>query len=487
VPPEVTSSVVILLMEDILDFEESAGFEVKTFITSCQFVLRWRETRFWTKLRYILPDPLNHSGGADATAASQTLAENIISLPDMWGGSNKELPDSSLTISQQAAVASSSTLNNRLDFPTSSRAESASSLRFKSRSRASVQAAQQQTTVDSNSEFIYLTPKPKKARCQGTVMDEGGHQRSSSEIYLQQQQAEAAYSHQRSRSALVPSPTSRLLASNQNLLATILPSSATTATTAAASGLEMSANIMQSGGEGEDDPARQIYGSTSFIYRLISSNGGAGGGSSPMPFPSRDSPAVFPKQQQQQRPMSNCYSPSLQLMNNSCYSPSQQQQQQQLTNSCYSPSQQLVMHQRSKSSYHPASNSSGPSYYPDNSSGPPPPPAAPPSFHSRSQSHLLPAAQYPPPPPPGRVKLSRSSSQLSSTRPSPLLPPSHHQQQQQQQPHHHHTLAAHYHHRRDPSHPTRLTSPYSTSSSNSSDSPVVHQRSKSTPYKGFVV
>ena len=104
----------------------------------------------------------------------------------------------------------------------------------------------------------------------------------SHNIFLLQEEQAAAYHHQRSRSALVPSPTSRLLASNHNLLAAISPS-------AAAAAMELPPHYggihgeMAAVDDNISDPARQLYGSTSFIYRLISSNGSTGGSTPPPP------------------------------------------------------------------------------------------------------------------------------------------------------------------------------------------------------------
>ena len=232
VPSEVSQSVVILLMEDLLDFDNSdnnssgcgVSFEVKNFITTCQFVLRWRESRFWTKLRYILPDPLPLS----ASDVSRISAENIDRTADIGGGGGilmwdvglKDLLQGTALPLPSAATATAQQQQHHevaLNQPQQpQRAESASSLRFKSRSRASVQAAGATTTVESNSEFIYLTPKPKKARCsQGSTAMAGSgggshyesHQRSTSEVYLQQQVKHCRYHYHNSRFMSLVLPT----------------------------------------------------------------------------------------------------------------------------------------------------------------------------------------------------------------------------------------------------------------------------------------
>merc|ERR1740123_2100071 len=54
---DISKHVIIILLEDMFDYEKIPNFEVKTFINSCQHVLRWHESKFWAKLRYLLPDP----------------------------------------------------------------------------------------------------------------------------------------------------------------------------------------------------------------------------------------------------------------------------------------------------------------------------------------------------------------------------------------------------------------------------------------------
>merc|ERR1719336_953066 len=78
------------------------------------------------------------------------------------------------------------------------------SMKYKTKSRQSIPS-----TVGSNNEFIYLTPKPKKAKqyCGGEREDPGSHQRSSSKVY-QQASYQPSY-HQRSKSTLVP-PTASM-------------------------------------------------------------------------------------------------------------------------------------------------------------------------------------------------------------------------------------------------------------------------------------
>ena len=82
------------------------------------------------------------------------------------------------------------------DITTTDQPSIVDSLRFKTRSRQTINA-----TLDSKNEFIYLTPKPKKSRCQPGEVGHGDlfHQRSHSE--LAKQRSDATIYHQRSRSS----------------------------------------------------------------------------------------------------------------------------------------------------------------------------------------------------------------------------------------------------------------------------------------------
>merc|ERR1719336_2828710 len=126
------------------------------------------------------------------------------------------------------------------------------SLRYKTKSRQSIPS-----TVGSNNEFIYLTPKPKKAKQQGQPgeREEHSHQRSSSEVY-QQASYQPSY-HQRSKSTLVP-PTSSTYSYYQT----------------GHLGVEDVQPVPASLYNQIEDPGQggPVYGSTSFIYKLISSN-----------------------------------------------------------------------------------------------------------------------------------------------------------------------------------------------------------------------
>ena len=401
--PELCRNLILILLEDLSDYEVLNNSEIKSFINSCHSVLHWKESKFWTKLRYTLPDPQPR---LDKTNTTQLLDNQ-----DTWNFLHKEVPDSGVS-SAHISTVSLNQAGARLD-----------SLRFKTKSRQSIPS-----TVESNNEFIYLTPKPKKARCQSGTQGHGDifntHQRSSSEIYHQQQAGSPSIYHQRSKSTLVPaslpSPTSQLLASNINLRQAIQP---------------------QSQPPEDQGSAKHIYGSTSFIYKLISSAGsendynpGSPGITGSMSTPGNH---IYIQNQQHQR------SSSL-LSQNQTYS--------------QSPTQQLI-HQRSRSAISPSPLSivqSSPTFLPG--------PGAkiitstPLLYHT---SQLLPQSSQLP----NKGKLTRSSSQLNSGNGKPpniQLRTA--------------TLAPY--HRKHPSHSQLDSQPQSA---------VIHQRSKSTPYQGFVV
>jgi len=228
-----------------------------------------------------------------------------------------------------------------------------------------------------------------------------------------QNQLPGAGNHQRSKSSLAPN-SHMMLASGQNLhQQTIAP---------------MVTSTPASQGE-LDDPANHMYGSTSFIYRLISSTG---------PGESPTLPACAPGAVAQYHQL---------------YHPHPQRA---------SPQHGPVAHQRSKSTLSP--------HYP-------PPSHQQPSLpHSNSHLNPPPLLGSPPaPPPPHRSKLSRSSSQLNSS--GQQAPPGLHQRSAA-------TLTGN--HRRDSSQPSRPPLPSPAHYSPGSQLPL-HQRSKSTPYHGFVV
>jgi hypothetical protein len=387
------SNVIIILLEDMLDYENLQNFEVKTFIKSCPHVLRWQGSKFWAKLRYLLPDP---------TAPSDKTQTTQLETTDIWSFSLKEAPDSGVSSAHISTMSLHQT------------GRTADSLRTKTKSRQSLPS-----TVDSNNEFIYLTPKPKKARQPppppGDEQELYPHQRSSSEVYMQSQPGAGV--HQRSKSTLAPS--SYMVANSGQLNLHHPPT--------AAVGQQPPGPMVTSTplAPGEDPP---MYGSTSFIYRLISS---AGPGESPT------LPACPPGTVAQYHQL---------------YLP---QQQRAAPQHAATGTQQLL-HLRSKSGL-----ASGPS-----------PAHPPPAPHSRSHTHLHPPASPQAPPPPHRAKLSRSSSQLqSSGRPAPSSRAAA-------------TLAPH--HRRDNSQPASRPPPPQPYSPGARPPPL-HQRSKSTPYHGFVV
>ena len=371
-------NVIVVLLEDMMDFDNVQNFEVKTFVKSCPYVLRWQESKFWAKLRYLLPDP---------TCPSDKVQTTQLDVSDILGFSVKECPDSGVS----SAHLSTMSLNNQ--------ARTADSLRTKTKSRQSIPS-----TVDSNNEFIYLTPKPKKARPPPPPGEDlyPPHQRSSSEVYMQSHPGPGT--HQRSKSSLAPNSHTAMLASGQNLHQTIAPMITSTPA--------MQGDV--------DDPTNHMYGSTSFIYRLISSTG---------PGESPTLPACAPGAVAQYHQL---------------YHPHTQRG---------SPQQGLAPHQRSKSTHYP-----------------------PPHQPSLPHSHLNPLGSPPAPPPPHRSKLSRSSSQLNSSG--------------QQAPtglHHRSAATLSGNHRRDSSQPSRPPLPSPSHYSPGSQLPHLHQRSKSTPYHGFVV
>ena len=232
---DISRNVIIILLSDMFDYENIQNFEVKTFINSSQHILRWHESKFWAKLRYLLPDPI--SGSLDKTNMTQ------LDGTDCWTFSPvKEIPDSGVSSAHISQVSLNQVARS-------------DSMRYKTRSRQSIPS-----TVGSNNEFIYLTPKPKKAKqhCQGG--EEASHQRSSSEVY-QQATYQANY-HQRSKSTLVP-PTASMYPhfyethGDVNVEEPMIP-----------------LNLPQSSGlyNQIEDSTGPVYGSTSFIYKLISSN-----------------------------------------------------------------------------------------------------------------------------------------------------------------------------------------------------------------------
>ena len=211
--------------------------------------------------------------------------------------------------------------------------------------------------------------------------------------------------HQRSKSNLSPPTSHMIIASNQNLHPQ-------------PQGHMLTSTPMA------DDPAKHMYGSTSFIYRLISSTG---------PGESPTLPACAPGTVAQYQQL---------------YLPHQQRASPQHPTF----SHQQVVHQRSKSHATPQDQQ----------------PQLPPAPHARSHSHLLSAPTDPPaPPPPHRTNLSRSSSQLHRATPPQQRAGSS-------------TLAPQ--HRREGSHPSTRHHPPPNPLHYSP-----HQRSKSTPYHGFVV
>ena len=247
---DISRNVIIILLSDMFDYENIQNFEVKTFINSSQHILRWHESKFWAKLRYLLPDPI--SGSLDKTNMTQ------LDATDCWTFSpSKDIPDSGVSSAHISQVSLNQVARS-------------DSLRYKTKSRQSIPS-----TVGSNNEFIYLTPKPKKAKQQGQPgeREEHSHGRSSSEVYQQatcqstyhgrsssevyQQATYQPTYHQRSKSTLVPPTTSTYSYHQTGQLGVedVQPAPASLY------------NQIE-----DPDHGGPVYGSTSFIYKLISSN-----------------------------------------------------------------------------------------------------------------------------------------------------------------------------------------------------------------------
>ena len=225
---DTSKSVIIILLDDITNYNDTMiNFEVKTFINSCQHILRWSESKFWAKLRYLLPDPVVQNS-LDKTSLNSGHETQVWS--PLTPGVTRDVPDSGVSSAHMSQVS----LNTRSE-----------SLRFKSKSRQSIPS-----TVESNSEFIYLTPKPKKAgrghQAPAPPHDDG-HQRSSSEVYQQQQFTFT--DHQRSKSSVVPSYHHY----DQYQPAMMQP-------------------VNQTHVYNQIEQQQPVYGSTSFIYKLIQSH-----------------------------------------------------------------------------------------------------------------------------------------------------------------------------------------------------------------------
>ena len=325
---DTSRNVIIILLADMFDYQNCHNFELKTFINSSQNILRWQESKFWAKLRYLLPDPI--SGGLDKTNITQ------LDATDCWSFSPiKEIPDSGVSSGQTSAHISQVSLNQVV------RSES---LKYKTKSRQSIPS-----TVGSNNEFIYLTPKPKKAKQHCEREEAASHQRSASEVY-QQAHYQANY-HQRSKSTLVP-PTASMYppstyyeaGDRRNLEEPMIPLSFHTG--------HLYNQIEERGGGREAEQTNPpAYGSTSFIYKLISSN--------PHDTPTLPLPPAYPSHH-----LPPPYQRSVQTLSpphqpHQSYQVGPQQRELQHRRELSSPSRHLLagppglpptIHQRSKSS-----------------------------------------------------------------------------------------------------------------------------------------
>ena len=247
---DISRNVIIILLEDMFEYDSIQNFEVKTFINSCANILRWRECKFWAKLKYLLPDPI--SSTLDKTNITQLDTTEVWNLTPK--AKTKMLPDSGVSSARMSQVSLCQTqAQGNVSGTNTMRSDS---MRFKTKSRQSLPSS-----VGSNNEFIYLTPKPKKAHCQPMSHEDITHQRSSSEIYQQQSQYTGGTYHQRSKSSNA-SNTANMYPyyEGQTLEESMIP-------------LHPSNSNTYNQIDGGDPSARQIYGSTSFIYKLISSTG----------------------------------------------------------------------------------------------------------------------------------------------------------------------------------------------------------------------
>ena len=237
--------------------------DAKSLVGISQAVLSWTDTEFWDNLVRFLPaiNPDKCPPAMISPAALHSLAA---------GGGNS--PSMSHTASTRTITED---VRSALNTPTSTthlRSANTSSSRPKSVFSA----------VESNSEFIYLTPKPKKARCS----EPASHARSVSEIYRQQDSGCGSGSiyHQRSRSGLTPSHSKhRLLAEPSNQFYSP-PNSPHQLSQAAPHQQQLAPHQQSAPHQQQPAPqhlqqrqpdasdSRQLYGSTSFIYKLISSS-----------------------------------------------------------------------------------------------------------------------------------------------------------------------------------------------------------------------
>ena len=326
---DISGNVIIILLEDMFEYENIQNFEVKTFINSSQHILRWRDCKFWAKLKYLLPDPIMSGTALDKTSLSH------LDHSEFWSrAKSKEVLDSGVCSAAMSQASLSQAQVARSD-----------SLKFKTKSRQSLPSS-----VESNNEFIYLTPKPKKAHPH-PGHDDGNHQRSSSEVYQQQQPQYGQTYHQRSKSTQNSGPVCPPYYEDR-AHEPMIPLNP--------------ANIYNQIPDSQDS-SRQVYGSTSFIYKLISSGG------------AHDTPTL---------PMSGD-------LGQYGHPGSQQQIQHHRSRSSTSQQQQLQpQHVR-------AFSHNGPPYQPQ------------PGHHYPSWAELqVPGPQV-------RAHMSRSSSQLSSARQSP--------------------------------------------------------------------
>ena len=236
--------------------------DVKTLVNLSQAVLSWQEKQFWDNLILFLP---------------AVKVEKLTSLPPVYS-SSPSMSASTRTIVEDARSA--------LNTPT-----------IRSRPKSVFSA------VESNSEFIYLTPKPKKARClPGSAVhgDTFGHARSSSEIH--RQESPVSIYHQRSKSGLTPANSKFRLAEPVQFV----PPNHVQQQQQHNQQQHQPQNIsqqqlLQSPPPPDPSDSRQLYGSTSFIYKLISSSASKNEGASPSAAPEDNRLYIQNKNIQHQR------------------------------------------------------------------------------------------------------------------------------------------------------------------------------------------
>ena len=253
-----TRNVYNIVATEEIDPSVHANTELDHVLKLSRAILFWQDLKFWEKLLTLIPASI-----ADKMVVSQTnySGSGVYGETDLVNQQHEY--NSTLTLSQSQIKLNTLTPKSRL--------------------KPSIFSA-----VESNSEFIYLTPKPKKARCQQDGVLHGDrfdtlHGRSNSEVYQQiidSPELSGTY-HQRSRSHHAPLPVgagmqpsnapSPLIGTYNPRHSALVqsPQSDHMAMEQSSSGGSNSGAASGSGGSAAD--SRQMYGSSSFIYKLINS------------------------------------------------------------------------------------------------------------------------------------------------------------------------------------------------------------------------